>query len=96
MSEPSEDPLLSVPGPVEDLLIGAGTSIDLGQILEERRQARELLLSLLRAPWTRMSPWAISNVCAYLEHPSRIPEEPAPCPCGRFKESRPVELAEPE
>lgn len=70
-------------------------SADLERIRRDRKEARDLLLSLLRAPWTRMSPWAISNVCAYLEHPSRVPDESAACPCGRFKDARPIELAEP-
>lgn len=60
---------------------------------KERIQAdlnlRTAALALLRAPYTEMSHWAITNMCVLLDHPSRYPQGQAPphggikCVCGK-------------
>jgi len=60
------------------------TEDELDRLAREKAEARQVLLDLLRAPWNRMSPWAIARACEYLEHPDKNDGEPERgCPCGR-------------
>ena len=56
-------------------------------------EARRLILDLLRGPWTSMSPWATTNACTYLEHPSKLEERDAGCICGFRSEPAPEWMA---
>ena len=61
---------------------------DLQRELEDVK-IREAALHLLRAPYTRMHPYATTLVCTLLEHPDKYPEGQKPpfdsegCPCGK-------------
>jgi hypothetical protein len=64
---------------------------ELERIQQMRDEARTMILDLLRAPWSRMTPWAISNACAYMEHPDKYDGHPEKgCPCGRRRDATKV------
>lgn len=60
---------------------------DLAKVREHRAEAEEHLLDLLRAPYYRMSPWAITSACTFLKHPTPRWDDPPskPCICGKRK-----------
>ena len=58
---------------------------ELNRLHAQVADARQHLLDMLRAPYIRMTPWAITKACTYLDHPTRRDTDPpeAPCVCGR-------------
>jgi len=52
-----------------------------------RAEARGMILDLLWADYNRMSPWALTRACEYLEHPSNPHRDSlgGGCRCGRRK-----------
>lgn len=78
---------------MDDELAGVREVLDhepdeLERIGKARDDARKLLLNMLRAPWSRMTPFAITNACSYLLHPSKYDDRVDGCACGRYKDGR--------
>src|SRR5262245_29831365 len=46
-------------------------------------EAKVYLTDQIRAPYSRMSAWATTQSCHYLEHPSRHFDAPDTCVCGK-------------
>src|SRR5262245_34118300 len=85
-------------GPANPCTTGKGKAIltedELDRIRREDAEARQLLLDLLRAPWNRMTPYAITRACEYLKHPDKHEGEPLRgCACGKRKDQLRVKPA---
>lgn len=49
-----------------------------------REEARKMILDLLWADYNRMTPWALTRACEYLDHPVNPGRDSfGKCRCGR-------------
>jgi hypothetical protein len=54
-----------------------------GTLTDELEKLRKDALALLMAPYTQTTPWAITTLCVYFEHP--LTPRGERCPCGKVR-----------
>jgi hypothetical protein len=51
--------------------------------MDELEKLRKDALALLMSPYTQTSPWAITTMCVYFDHP--LTPRGERCPCGKVR-----------